>query len=379
MLLRSRLSRASSSSCSDCLGSNTSLAGSSRNRRTLTGWLLEAAENGFLSDFVVRTGIRRLLRQRLHECQDNMDGATVEGFIKATSAQPIALSTDKANEQHYEVPAEFYQAMLGERLKYSCCYWDEATDSLEQAEKNALTLTCRNADIHDGMSILELGCGWGSLSLWMAENYPNCQITAVSNSHSQKEFIEGRIAELQLDNLRVITADMNDFYTDLTFDRVVSVEMFEHMRNHRRLMNRIHDWLEADGKLFVHIFCHQSVPYLFMNEGDKNWMGKYFFSGGMMPSLDLLPKVGSKLVLQDQRVWNGQHYAKTAEAWLQRLDGRRAELKTLLNEIYGPGQGTRWLNRWRMFVMACQELFAYDQGKQWFVAHYLFEKSAEGK
>lgn len=297
----------------------------------------------------------------------------MDQFLKGVAGQPIAVSTESANEQHYAVPPEFFQAVLGKRLKYSCCYWPAGVDSLDEAEAQSLRVTCERAAIEDGMDILELGCGWGSLSLWMAEQFPNCQITSISNSRSQRMFIERRADERGLNNLKVVTADMNDFDPQCKFDRVVSVEMFEHMRNHRKLLDRIHGWLHADGKLFVHIFCHKNMPYLFGTEGAVNWMGRYFFTGGMMPSADLLEQCGSKMRLVSRWNWNGAHYAKTCRAWLNNQDANRDSLRPVLEDTYGRSDASRWHHRWRMFFMACEELFAANGGDDWYVIHQLFE------
>ncbi|MCA9187465.1 MAG: class I SAM-dependent methyltransferase [Planctomycetales bacterium] len=340
------------------------------------GLLLQAAEHGYLPDFLVRTGIRRLLRARRYQSASQHKELSLDTFVRATQAQPIAVAPQKANEQHYEVPAEFFCHVLGQRLKYSCCYWLDTTTSLNEAEEEALRRTCENAQLEDGMDILELGCGWGSLSIWMAERYPKSRITVVSNSNSQRLFIERKGAELGLSNLTVITADMNDFKPNVAVDRVVSVEMFEHMRNHRRLMDNIHDWLRPGGKLLVHIFCHKNSPYLFHSDGDINWMGRHFFSGGMMPSVDLLPRCGSRLALAKQWHWNGMHYAKTCRAWLANQDESLRELRDVLTATYGE-ESHIWHNRWRIFFMACEELFAFDHGEEWFVTHSLFEKCTQ--
>ena len=323
---------------------------------------------------MVRIGIRRLLSTRLRELVAQPDAFSVDDFLEATRSQPIAVAAEQANEQHYEVPAEFFRHSLGRRLKYSCCYWTDDTASLDQAEENALRITCENAGIEDGMDVLELGCGWGSLSLWMAERFPGSQITAVSNSHSQRQYIQDRAGELGLSNLHVITADMNEFEPHGSFDRVVSVEMFEHMRNHQRLMDRIHDWLTPGGRLLVHVFCHRDTPYLFRTDGEQNWMGRYFFSGGMMPSRDLLPRCGSRLELDSQWDWNGQHYARTCRAWLRNQDCNRNAIRDLFAQTYGTQQAGVWFHRWRLFFMACEELFAYRGGDEWFVSHYRFAR-----
>ncbi|MCA9212717.1 MAG: class I SAM-dependent methyltransferase [Planctomycetales bacterium] len=339
----------------------------------LVGIVVRSIESGKLPDLVTRAGIRQLLRQRLRQMKARRENFSLGEFIRATWSQPVAVSPEKANEQHYEVPSEFYRNVLGRRLKYSCCYWSPTTKTLDEAEEEALRITCENAQLKDGMDVLELGCGWGSLSIWMAQEFPRSQITAVSNSNTQREFIEMRASELGISNLTVITADMNTFAPDSRFDRVVSVEMFEHMRNHQRLMNRIYDWLRPTGKLFVHVFCHKDTPYIFRSAGDLNWMGRYFFSGGMMPSANLLPSCGSRLSLAKQCTWNGSHYAKTCRAWLQNQDANAGAIVDVLKSTYGDG-ARLWHNRWRLFFMACEELFAFQHGEEWFVVHYLFER-----
>lgn len=295
-------------------------------------------------------------------------------FVQTASDQPIAIVPEKANAQHYEVPAAFFQKVLGPQLKYSCCYWPDGVDALDVAEEEALRRTCEHAGLRNGMDILELGCGWGSLSLWMAEKFPDSRITSVSNSHSQRQFIQQQARITRLSNLTVTTADMNDYEPTGRFHRVVSVEMFEHMRNHRALLRRIHDWLHPGGRLLVHIFCHRTTPYLFDTDGDDNWMGRYFFTGGMMPSQDLLRNSGSPLSLVEQWKWNGSHYAKTCRAWLDNQDFAAEPLRDVLVSTYGKEEATRWHRRWRVFFMACEELFAFNDGNEWFVTHNLFER-----
>lgn len=351
---------------------------SERNSRSSFGLLLAAAEKGWLPDAMIRFGIRRLLKNRLQEIDSNRSDSTIDDFLRATQPQPIAVVPEKANDQHYEVPAEFFRQVLGTRLKYSSCYWPDNVDSLDQAEEEALRTTCQNANLENGMDILELGCGWGSLSLWMAQQYPQSRITSISNSHSQRRFIQRQANSLGLSNLEIVTVDINNYQTDQVFDRVVSVEMFEHMRNHGRLMQRIHDWLRPGGQLFVHIFCHKNTPYLFRSDGEQNWMGRYFFTGGMMPSEDLLERSGSALKLVLKTKWNGRHYARTCRAWLQNQDAAKRSLLTVLASTYGEDDAIRWHHRWRLFFMACEELFAYNQGNEWFVSHYSFERCPNG-
>lgn len=346
---------------------------------------ISAVERGYVPDPITRFAIRRLCKERLRDMQGaraEQTLATQRAFIDSMGTAPIAPLPAKANEQHYELPAEFFAAVLGPHRKYSCCLWDDTTKTLAAAEEAALTATCEHAELRDGQQILELGCGWGSLSLWMASKFPNSHITAVSNSSAQRQLIEMLAAARGLKNLRVITADMNQFSPGENgqrrqkFDRVVSVEMFEHMRNYELLLARIATWLQPTGKLFVHIFCHRQLAYPFETEGASNWMGRYFFTGGNMPSQSLLAHFHRDLSITRQWVWNGLHYQRTAEAWLQQLDARRDVVLPILAATYGTGQATRWFHRWRMFFLAVSELFGYALGSEWFVSHYLLEHSA---
>jgi len=343
---------------------------------------IDVVERGLIPDFLIRAGIRHLLRSRL-EAQsagdDQQAAAQVREFVERSRQGPIAHETDKANEQHYEVPARFFELTLGPHLKYSCCHWGDGIRTLAEAEASALQITCERAGIENGHRILELGCGWGSLSLWMAEQFPDSAITAVSNSSSQRLFIENRARQRGLNNLTVVTANINDFSTEDTFDRIVSIEMFEHMRNYERLLSRISSWLKPAGQLFVHIFCHATTPYIFESQGAANWMGRYFFSGGTMPSDDLLSHYQQDLKLINQWKWNGQHYSRTCEAWLKLQDSNWRELSPLFIETYGKPDAARWFMRWRLFYMSCSELFRFRNGDEWWVSHYLFEKPHGGQ
>lgn len=330
----------------------------------------DLAERGRLPDWLIRRGIRRLLRKRLRDEHLDDPERQAEVFadrIEELSRSKIAIETDAANEQHYEVPAAFYQRVLGRHLKYSSGMWDAGTGDLDGAEARMLQVSCERARLADGQRILELGCGWGSLTLWMGANFPRSRITAVSNSSSQREYIMGEAARRGLDNIEVLTCDVNRLEVESGFDRAVSIEMFEHVRNYRQLLGRISNWLKPDGLLFVHIFCHRTLMYPFETQGEDNWMGRHFFTGGLMPAADTLLCFQRDLRFGRRWLVNGSHYAKTARAWLDRLDADRdGVLQTLDGDAIG-------LQRWRMFFMACEELFAFDRGNEWMVGHYLFE------
>lgn len=334
---------------------------------------LALLDRGLVPDALVRLRIRSLLRQRLQEESAGGPEAVWDRYrhrLADWSAGPVAVATEAANDQHYEVPPAFFERVLGKRLKYSSGHWPAGVDSLDAAEEAMLALTAERAELADGQRILELGCGWGSLSLWMAEHYPAAQITAVSNSRDQRAFIEARAATRGLTNLRVLTADMNGFAPPETgYDRVVSVEMFEHMRNHRELLRRIAGWLAPGGKLFVHIFTHREFTYPFEARDASDWMAEHFFTGGMMPADAHLLNFQEHLVLEDHWRVDGRHYQRTAEAWLANQDRHRAEILDLFRTVYG-GEARRRFTYWRVFFMACAELWGFAGGAEWLVSHY---------
>jgi len=333
---------------------------------------IDLVERGLVPDWLTRRGIRMLLRERLRDIGAEDTETAVQRLMVAMQDSPIALHPRAANDQHYEVPARFFELILGPHLKYSSAYWPENVHSLQSAEEAMLKLTCQRAGIRNGQNILDLGCGWGSLSLWIANRYPECKITAVSNSASQGQYVTARAQHLGLVNVRVLTADMNSFSTDERYDRVVSVEMFEHMRNIGALLGRIRHWLHADGRLFVHVFAHREHAYPFAVESDHDWMAEHFFTGGMMPSEDLLTRFPEHFDVVDHWRVEGTHYSKTLEAWLSKLDQRREEVMPVLAGTYGD-EAERWLHRWRLFLLACSELFKFRSGQEWMVGHYLLQ------
>ena len=334
--------------------------------------LIDQVELGRVSDGLVRRGIRAMLGERLRQEGAGDPGerlARQRAFVASMRHSPVALVPEKANEQHYEVPAAFFERVLGPRLKYSACLYAPGVESLAQAEDAMLALTCERAGIEDGMRVLDLGCGWGSLSLWLAERFPGCEVVAVSNSKGQAERIRQRCDALGTDRVRVVTADINAFEPGVRFDRVVSVEMFEHTRNWELLLRRIASWLTDDGRLFAHFFCHREFAYPYAAASPRDWMAREFFSGGMMPSDTLVLEFQDDLQVEERWRVGGLHYHRTCEAWLANLDAERDAVREILAATYGREQAERWLQRWRLFFLACSELFRTRRGDEWWVSH----------
>ncbi|MEO6882976.1 MAG: class I SAM-dependent methyltransferase [Bacteroidia bacterium] len=342
-------------------------------------WYNSLLEKNLIPDFLIRKGIRDLLKQRLQEENKGDTELQQEHFkqlIEELKNSPIAINTIDANEQHYEVPTRFYELCLGKNLKYSSGYWKNNVRDIDQSEDDMLQLTCERADLKNGQHVLELGCGWGSLSLFMAHKFPESNFTVVSNSNTQKLHIDGEAKKRNILNLQVITADMNVFEIDKTFHRIISVEMFEHMRNYEKLLEKINRFLKADGKLFVHIFTHKEYAYKFEVKDESDWMSKYFFTGGIMPSDHLLFYFNSHLKVCKHWHVNGKHYQKTSEAWLQNMDKNQTEILALFSNTYGKENALKWIVYWRIFFMSCAELWGFNNGNEWLVSHYLLEKNS---
>ena len=337
------------------------------------------AERRLLPDWLIRIGIRKMLRDRIRSERRKTEEEKLlakSDFFEMLWQSPVAIESTAANDQHYEVPAEFFRLVLGPHLKYSCGLWGEiptSTLDMAQSEIDMLCLSAERADIQDGMRILDLGCGWGSFSLYAAKMYPESEVIGVSNSKSQREWIMQQAGERGLSNLEIRTADVATLEMDESFDRVVSIEMFEHMRNYQELLSRISGWLNPDGKLFVHVFCHKELAYAFNVGEPRDWMARHFFTGGLMPSEDLLGNFQDDLRLESTWQVNGMHYGFTCESWLKKLDQNIDQVRKVMQSAVGSRRAAAiQIQRWRMFFMACAELFSYDAGKQWYVAHYRF-------
>lgn len=329
-------------------------------------------ERGLLPDWLVRIGIRSLLQRRLAAEQAHdpeRAAARLQQWIAECDRSPIAVATAAANAQHYEVPAAFFARVLGAHRKYSCGLWRDGVHDLDAAEAAMLALSCERAEIADGQRVLDLGCGWGSASLWIARRFPNCRVLGVSNSASQRADILARAAAAGLHNVEILTADANTFTPPGRFDRIVSIEMMEHARNWRALLARAASWLEPGGKMFVHVFTHARVGYPFASDGDDDWMGRHFFTGGQMPADAQLLHFQDHFAVEAHWRVSGVHYQKTAEAWLANLDRYRRELVAVLRERHGD-RAEAMANNWRVFFLACAELWGFAGGSEWLVSHY---------
>lgn len=341
-------------------------------------FFVRGMEKGLVPDPIIRLGIRNLLKQRLKDMQiqeSKSRGKFIDHYANVLRESPLAIMTKQANEQHYEVPTEFYELCLGQHKKYSSCFWEDNMSELEQAEQKALDISIERAEITDGMRILELGCGWGSLSLELAKRFPNSPVTVVSNSTTQKKFIDSQAQKRGFKNLTVLTRDLgkeeNYHFGEEKFDRVMSIEMMEHLRNYEKFFSLVARAMKPEAKFFIHIFTHKSTPYFFETEGEDNWMGKYFFSGGQMPARDLFDRFNQHLNVSKKWDWNGTHYQKTLEAWLKKMDQNENQVRKLFAQAYGAENVELWVNRWRVFYMACSELFGFNNGSEWAVTHYL--------
>ncbi len=339
---------------------------------------LTFAEKGLIPYWLLRLAIRQRVGRKL-SIEKAKTPESRQRFIQKLSSSSIAQDTDKANQQHYEVPTSFYQLVLGPHLKYSSAYWPEGCTSLAQAEDEALKLIEDRVQLANGQTVLDLGCGWGSFSLWAAPRYPKSAFLAVSNSQTQAAFIREQATKRKITNLEVVTCDINEFNPEAQFDRIVSVEMLEHVRNYKTLFERIASWMYSNSLMFVHVFSHHEYAYAYDADNPNEWMAKYFFTGGIMPSHALLPSFDQHLKLNKSWNLDGTHYQKTAEAWLTHLNQNQNEIHTLFQATYGLKEAKRWMWRWRLFFLACAELFGYKKGSEWGVSHYLLSKQTQIK
>ncbi|KMT17897.1 hypothetical protein BVRB_2g034270 [Beta vulgaris subsp. vulgaris] len=342
-----------------------------------TKLMLGALERNLLPDAIIRKLTRLLLASRLrssYKSSSQLQLSHLIHFVHSLKEMPIAIQTDTAKSQHYELPTSFFKLVLGKHLKYSCCYFSDKQTNLDDAEKVMLDLYCERSGIEDGHTVLDVGCGWGSLSLYIAQKYSNCKVTGICNSTTQKAHIEDRCRELQLKNVEIIVADISTFEMEGSYDRILSIEMFEHMKNYRDLLKKISNWMKPDGLLFVHYFCHKTFAYHFEDVNDDDWITRYFFTGGTMPAANLLLYFQDDVSIVNHWLVNGKHYAQTSEEWLKRMDRNIAYIRPIMEMTYGKDSAVKWTVYWRTFFIAVAELFGYNNGEEWMVAHFLFKK-----
>ncbi len=333
-------------------------------------------KNNLIPDRIIRLAIRKRLKNKLRteelayqKLGSKKDALLIESALRS----PIALHTELANDQHYEVAVGFFKKVLGENLKYSCGLWEQNTSNLNQSEMDMLELVDKRAQIDKAQNILDLGCGWGSFSLFAAKKYPQKTFVAVSNSAGQKDFIEQKAKSLNISNLKVYTADINEYHPDILFDCIVSIELFEHLRNYQLLFEKLNNWLHPEGQLFVHIFSHKKYTYFFDVINKNDWMARHFFTGGMMPSKDYIFNFSKSFNCQSHWIINGLHYSKSLEAWLKNMDSSLNEIIPVFKAAYGKDY-KKFIAYWRIFFMACSETFSMQKGAEWHVNHYLFKK-----
>nr|GMD45925.1 (S)-coclaurine N-methyltransferase [Ipomoea batatas] len=339
--------------------------------------MLATLERNLLPDAVIRRLTRLLLASRLrssYKSSADLQLSDLLHFVHSLKEMPIAIMTEKPKSQHYELPTSFFKLVLGKQFKYSCCFFPDQYSTLEDAEKAMLELYCERSQIKDGHTVLDVGCGWGSLSLYIAKKYSNCKVTGICNSVTQKAHIEEQCRELQLENVDIIVADISTFDMEASYDRIFSIEMFEHMKNYGDLLKKIAKWMKPDSFLFVHYFCHKAFAYHFEDINDDDWITRYFFSGGTMPSANLLLYFQDDVSIIDHWLVNGKHYARTSEEWLKRMDENMKSVKPIMESTYGKDSALKWTVYWRTFFIAVAELFGYNNGEEWMVAHFLFKK-----
>ncbi|KAL3655746.1 hypothetical protein CASFOL_000142 [Castilleja foliolosa] len=338
---------------------------------------LVSLERNLLPDAVVRRLTRILLAARLrsgYRSSTDLQLSDLLQFANSLKEMPIAIKTERPKSQHYEVPTSFFKLVLGKHLKYSCCYFSDKSSTVEDAEKAMLELYCERSQIKDGHSVLDVGCGWGSLSLHIAQKYPNCKITGICNSATQKAHIDDQCRAHEMQNVEIIVADISTFEMEALYDRIFSIEMFEHMKNYQDLLKKISNWMKPDGLLFVHYFCHKTFAYHFEDVNDDDWITRYFFTGGTMPSANLLLYFQDDVSIVNHWLVNGKHYAQTSEEWLKRMDHNLSSIKPIMESTYGKDSAVKWTAYWRTFFISVAELFGYNNGEEWMVAHFLFKK-----